>query len=120
MRASSILAACLAVVLSGCSSVAHIATAKTEIRGRTVHQDGSPAPDVHLRVNGVHTGYLVIIPVPNALRLLREMKSDSEGRFSCTVPAYDEYYLEPNTDFVMGVSTKREFLEKHEVVIKIR
>jgi len=48
------------------------------------------------------------------------MKSDSEGRFSCTVPAYEEYYLEPNADFVMGVSTKREFLEKNEVVIKIR
>lgn len=120
MRAFSILVACFAIVLSGCSAVAHIAGAKAEIRGRTVHLDGSPAPDVHLRVNGIHTGYLLIIPIPNALRLLREMKSDSEGRFSCTVPAYDEYYLEPNADFVMGVNTKREFLEKNEVVIKVR
>jgi hypothetical protein len=124
MNRAAIAFACLfAVAGTGCSSVERAVGQAVTIHGEVRNPNGSRASDVVVRVKGVYTAYPHVLPVvPNAVRLLKEARSDGAGRFSCRVPVYDEYYIEvgdfPKTK--SGYATVQRRATKDTVIIEIK
>lgn len=94
MKAAGVFLALSLGLLAGCNSITRIGGATVEIRGVVRDRDDrSPVPNLPVIVKGSHvkvSSWLTLWPIASFTPLL-EVTTDTNGRFSCSVPHYGAY-----------------------------
>jgi hypothetical protein len=116
----------LALTLVGCAMFARGAGATRTLKGIVQREsDGAPVPGVSVTVHGIdHVPvFFRFVPAPISAtnQFLRTVNTGADGRFSCTVPYYEHYYLSTSAPWQYSAPIDDEKkLTASEIVIRVK